>query len=155
MPRKKPSPTCSRRHCTEAPYLGGLCVRHHEDARVAEELRHEAVRALHWSTIDENFPTSTEIRDELYWVQGWWRQVSDALNFGRKNVVLRDEVEAAKEWCIALTEQLVLWDRRIRSGQIKPEEDHTLTYMLQSVRERFGNLEKGLMSNGVSPPSQR
>ena len=154
MPRKKPSLTCSHRRCQEPPYLGGLCKKHNEEKRTEEELRSEAVRSLHWSTVDDTLPTNAQVREDLLRIQMWWREVCNTLNYGGKHPILRDEVEYAKEWCVRLAEQLVLFERAARSGKPVGELQFTLEYTRQWVWERFDNLEKGLVSNGARRPER-
>lgn len=155
MQRKKPSPTCYHRDCDEPPYLGGLCNEHHEEKCAEGELRSAAVDCLHRSTVDETLPTNVVVREELLRIQHWWREVCNTLNYGGKHPILRDEVEYAKEWCIRLAEQLVLFERAIRGGKALGELPFMLEHTRQWVWERFENLEKGLMSNGVRRPERR
>ena len=150
MPRKKPDLLCRQRGCSERVHLGGYCVQHHQERQEQEDLRREAVHALHWQTIDDALPSSESVRAELLRVSEWWRQVCDSLNSGRNHPILRDEVEYAKEWCIALAEQLVLWERRVRSGHPDSVADFHLKATQERVWESFGNLQKGLRSNGVA-----
>ncbi len=154
MPRKKQSLACSHRRCQEPPYLGGRCKEHHEEKRIEEELRSEAVCSLHWSTVDGTLPTNAQVREEFLRIQRWWREVCGTLNYGGNHPILRDEVEYAKEWCICLAEQLVLFERAVRSGEPVGDVQFTLEHTRQWVWERFDNLEKGLMSNGVRRPER-
>lgn len=154
MPRKKPISTCRHPDCERSPHLGGLCKVHHEEKRSEEELRSEAVRSLHWITVDDALPTNELVREELLRIHKWWREVCDTLNHGRRHPVLRDEVEYAKDWCIRLAEQLVLFERAVRSGKAPGELPFTLEHTRQWVWERFDNLNKGLMSNGVRRPER-
>lgn len=140
--------TCRYPHCNEIWHLGGLCSKHYEEGRAKEELRGEAVRSLHWGVIDGVRPSNEVARSELVKIQRWWNEVCNALNFGHKHSVLRDEVEFAKEWCIALAEQIVNIERAFRAGTLRETDDMFVATQLW-VWERFENLEKGLKSNGA------
>jgi hypothetical protein len=60
---------------------------------------------------------------------------------------LKDETKYAIDWCIALAQELVDAERASRTSA--PFDPTKLEYTRQWVWERFGNLERGLMSNGV------
>jgi hypothetical protein len=68
----------------------------------------------------------------------------------RKDEVLSDEAEYAIEWCIALAKEIVDAEIAFRKGTPS-------SYSLESTREwvweRFHNLEKGIMSNGIKRPT--
>jgi hypothetical protein len=64
--------------------------------------------------------------------------------------VLSDEAGYAIEWSIALAKEIVDAEIAFRNGAVP-------SYSLESTREwvwdRFRNLEKGLMSNGIKRPT--
>ncbi len=62
------------------------------------------------------------------------------------------EAAYAQEWYIALAKEIVSAERAVRSGR---ETDFMLEHTSKMVYERFNNLEKGLMSNGVPRPERR
>lgn len=149
MKRKK---SCQHDDCSEPPYLGGLCELHAAEARFKSQRREDAVSALHLFTIDSVAPSDPTVKEELLRISKWWRDACDAIKHQRQDTVLRDEAEAATSWCIALAQELVDAERAYRDGS---KYDRTLLDATsQWVWERFMNLERGLMSNGVERPMQ-
>jgi hypothetical protein len=63
---------------------------------------------------------------------------------------LQEEAEFAMEWCITFAQEIVDAERAARKGNPAPSLHMESTR--QWVRERFRNLERGLMSNGVPRP---
>jgi hypothetical protein len=153
MARKK-NATCYVSGCEARPHLGGLCEVHHEEKTLKDELRSDAVRLLHHSTVDGFLPKHDLALSELLLIQRWWTEVCSSLNYRIPHPILRDEVEFASDWCIALAEQLVLLERRRRSGVPDPESDFKLVATQEWVWHRFTSLEKGLTSNGVAGSSR-
>lgn len=147
MKRKK---FCRHDNCSELPYLGGLCELHAAEARSKLQRRENAVSALHHCIIDDALPSDPTVKNELLRISEWWRVACSSLNHQRQHAVLRDEAEAATSWCIALAQELVDAERAYRAG--KKYERTMLDATSQWVWERFRNLERGLMSNGVERP---
>lgn len=144
MGRKKL--VCLVHRCSEPPYIGGRCRVHHQEHWQKERDRDEAVEALHKGTIDGALPTDSSLREQLFAIRKWWFRACDALNFDRKDAVLQDEAEYAMEWCIALTREIVTAERTVKEGC---QPSYMLEHTAKWVHERFANLEKGLMSNGL------
>lgn len=66
----------------------------------------------------------------------------------------KDEAESTISCCIALVQELIDAERAIRAG--KPFDVTMLNGTRQWVWERFGNLERGPMSNGgVARPERK
>lgn len=147
MKRKR---LCTVYRCAEPPYLGGLCSLHAEEARINALRREGALEALHFGVIDGTSPSDSMVREELYRLSIWWRAACDSLNYRAPHAVLKDEAEAAASWCIALAQELVEAEKASRVGKVFDQT--LLNYTRQSVWERFSNLERGLMSNGVERP---
>jgi hypothetical protein len=59
-----------------------------------------------------------------------------------------DEAEYALEWCIALAQEIVAAEYRLRNGL--GISDLRLDFTRRWVWERFSNLEAGLRSNGLT-----
>ena len=144
MAKKKK--TCSKFRCDNPVYMFGLCKDHHEKAEEDKHRLETAIQALFFSVIDGSLPKNLELREELFRIQKWWHRACDAVNFDRKDEVLLDDAQYAVEWCIALAKEIVDAEIAFRNGTPP-------SYSLEDTRtwvwERFHNLEKGLMSNGL------
>ena len=147
MARKKL--TCFVSRCDEPPYLGGRCKEHYDEDKRKQQERRDAVEVLNNSGVDGTYPTDKSLRQLLSDIQKWWSRAHSAMAYGRTDSVLRDEAEYAAEWCVALAWQIVRAERAFRAGQ---EPDYMLQHTSAWVFERFNNLQKGLMSNGVPRP---
>lgn len=137
---------CAKHGCSEPPYLGGLCKEHHDERSQKEHCRDSALNALHRATIDGRLPENTELRDELSRLRIWWDRACSTVNHSKKDEILADEAQDAVEWCIALAQEIVDAEVAFRSGNIPSA---SLSSTRHWVWDRFSNLEKGLMSNGV------
>lgn len=149
MKRKK---QCLVYGCEEPPYLGGLCQIHAEEARMKAQRRDDALEVLHCGVIDGAVPSDPEIREELVRLRRWWHAACDSLNYRIPHAVLKDEAEPATSWCIALAQELIDAERATRAG--KSCDKTMLNGTRQWVWERFDNLERGLMSNGIARPEK-
>jgi hypothetical protein len=147
MKRKK---ACSVYRCTNPPYLGGLCEVHAEEAEVKARRQDDALELLHRCVIDGAVPSDPMIREEFDRLSVWWRRACGSVNNSILDAILKDEAEAAVSWCINLAQELVDAERAIRSG--KTFNKTLLNHTRQLVWERFGNLQRGLMSNGIERP---
>lgn len=87
-----------------------------------------------------------ELRDELLRLITWWHRACNAVNYGRKDPVLRNEAEYAVEWCIALAQEISDAELAFRNGE-SPSPALAVTRVW--VWDRFRNLEEGLVSNGI------
>jgi hypothetical protein len=142
---------CTKLHCTAPPFLGGLCERHHKDAEL-KRVRHDtALAALNTGQIDNESVAPGPLRDEFWRLRDWWFAVCNSVNEEREHPVLRDETEYAVSWCIGLAEYIVDEERDGRAGK----KDVSHEYLRRHLWERFENLERGLMSNGIPRPVER
>ena len=138
---------CKAPGCNKPLYLGGLCKRHDAEDAAKARRRSDALALLHTSSLDNEPLHMPELREELYRLQKWWWRVCSSLQLQQVDPVLQDEAEYALEWCIALAQEIADADRSLHNeGAAKtPNLEQTRHW----VWERFANLEKGLMSNGV------
>lgn len=143
---------CAKADCGEAPYLGGLCEKHHKEKLQEEKRREAALHALHFGKIADRLVENEELRDELARLRQWWFKTCDAVNNNRKDTVLKDEAEYAAEWCIALAQEIVDAELAFRAGSNSPS-NYSLVATREWVWQRFRNLEAGLMSNGIQRES--
>lgn len=134
--------------CEEPPFLGGLCETHADEARVKARRRDDALEVLHYGVIDGALPSDPKIREELTRLGRWWRSACDSLHHSTPHAILKDEAEPATSWCIALAQELIDAERAARAG--RSFDNTMLNGTRQWVWERFSNLERGLMSNGVA-----
>jgi len=137
---------CIKFRCLEPPYLGGLCQDHYEEDNEKRRRRKDALNALHMAQIEGRLPENPELRKELFQIRKWFFRACTALQHNREDEILLDEARYAFEWCISLAQEIVDAEIAFRNGEPPLSS-------LESVREwvwdRFRNLEKGLMSNGV------
>lgn len=138
--------TCRTYRCNRPPVLGGLCEQHHAEQQAKEQARREAVDAIMYHTVDGARISSAALLDELKRLVPWWDKAHWAMQYGLHDPVLRDEVEYAPEWCIAIAAVIVAQERDHRLGKGVSEYDQELKRI---AWERFDNLSAGLMSNGV------
>lgn len=139
--------TCRASGCTEDPYLGGLCCRHHDEDERKRRLRQDALDALFHATIDGRLPDDPMLRSELSRLRIWWDRACDSVNYRRETTEMPlEEAQFAVEWCIALAQEIVEAERAIRVGQSPRSSLHGTRHW---VWERLGFLEAGLRSNGL------
>lgn len=146
----KRKPVCGVHRCTEPPYLGGLCEAHAEQDRIKKQRRDIAIDALHFGVIDAALPSNPAYRDDFSRLCSWWDAACHSVRHSIPHKVLRDEAEYAMEWCIALAQDIIDAERAFRSGA--PYDSTLLDHKRKLTWERFANLERGLMSNGVERP---
>ncbi len=144
---------CSKLHCYEPPVIDGLCQRHHDEHTTKERRYSTAVDALHKGLIDGELVRPGPLRDEFNRVRDWWFEVCQAVTASREHPILKDETEYASSWCIGLAESIIDEERELRASA---EVDRTsYQYVRKRLWERFENLERGLMSNGIARPEGR
>jgi hypothetical protein len=144
---------CTKLHCTAPPFLGGLCERHHEEAE-QQRLRHDtALAVLNTGQIDNESVAAGPLRDEFWRLRDWWFAVCNAVNAEREHPVLRNETQYAVSWCVGLAESIVDEEREHRAGKEAGVRAHEC--LRRPLWERFENLQRGLMSNGVARPAAR
>jgi hypothetical protein len=121
--------------------VGGLCERHHAESLAAENLRRDALHALHRGMIEDELLANDELREELEQLQERWVRACDAVNSERSIPLMPlDEAKYAVEWCIALAQELVLAQRALDADKVIPS---TLASTRRWVWERLHDLEKG------------
>lgn len=140
---------CSISGCGSVPHLGGLCEVHARHRAEEERLHGDALNALHHAQIDGGPVSCTFLHECLMEIRHWWFKACDAINFGRPDPVLGNEAECAVQWCIAIAKEIVLAEQAYKNG-IAP--GYRFDDAIKRTRERFFNLEKGLMSNGHPRP---
>ncbi|KAF0190353.1 MAG: hypothetical protein FD165_2777 [Gammaproteobacteria bacterium] len=141
---------CRVYRCTEPPYLGGLCKVHADEDHNKTQRRSTAVDALHYGVIDKALPSNPAYQDDFSRLCRWWNAACDSVNHRIPHKVLRDEAESALGWCIALAQDIIDAERAFRSGATY--DSTLLDHQRKLTWERFDNLERGLMSNGVERP---
>jgi len=146
-PRRK---ECAEYRCRETAVIGRLCQQHF-DERERRRLREDtATQALNTGCIDGEYLPEGALRDELWRVRDWWHKACSAMIANREHPVLRDETEYAMYWCIELA-ALITDEHRHVGGEANMR---TLQYLRNDLWQRFANLERGLMSNGVARPAE-
>lgn len=148
----KKKSVCFEYRCHEPPHIGGRCSKHHEEQKRKQRDREDALEALNNVKVDGSSPSNSSLQEQLFDIRKWWFRACDALAYRRTDSILRDEAEYAQEWCIALAKEIVTAERAVRSGK---GPDFMLEHTSKMVYERFSNMEKGLMSNGVPRPERR
>jgi hypothetical protein len=143
---------CLKFRCGNQPFMGGLCKQHFEEDKAKEARRDTALKALSNGLVDKELVKPGPLRQEFERVQKWWNETCDALNSSRQHKVLLDDTEYAASWCIGLAEEIIDAVREERAG--KESNTEIRKYMRQRTWDRFENLEKGLMSNGVARPKR-
>lgn len=141
---------CKTTGCQKPPYLGGLCEQHYLEDEAKARRRQEAVDLLFRGVVDNDALRTPELRDELDRLQCWWERASRELRSSGIDTVFGEETEFASEWCITLAQEIVEAGRSARSGN--PATSAHLERTRKWIWERFRNLEKGLMSNGLPRP---
>jgi hypothetical protein len=145
--------TCLKSGCDFLPVAAGYCSTHGEEIRL-KRLRHDdAVSALHRGLIDGDLVSPGPLGEEFQRLLKWWSEVCSAVNGERPHRVLLDETQFATSWCIAIAQEIIDAEREIRSGT--GGDTQMRQYRRRDLWERFENLEKGLMSNGVARPKPR
>ena len=145
---------CARLHCYEPPFLAGLCKRHHEEDE-KKLIRYDAgLKALNTGRVDDEPIRPGPLCDEFHRLLDWWHQVCNEVNYpSGRHPILRNEAVCARDWCISLAECIVDDERELRAG--KHVDDPSHHYIRKPLWERFENLKRGLMSNGVPRPAAR
>lgn len=145
---RKKTRVCEHDRCSEPPFLGGLCQRHHEEESSRRQLRDDAVRALHAGVVDGGPLKDPELEaDWLRLVDRWHRVCLVVQTAHGTPEMPHEEAEYATDWCISLAQEIIKATRaRMRGDHVAS----SLAMTRQWVWERFDNLERGLRSNGTS-----
>ena len=126
-----------------------LCRSHYEKQTEKLRCQSEAIYLLHHNTLNDRSLLHQELTEEFRKLQRWWHRACEAMNFQREGPILRDEATYALDWCVSLAVVMIRKENAFRGGDKRLDAwDPTRA----SVWERFKNLEKGLMSNGVIRP---
>lgn len=141
---------CAKYRCRETAVIGGLCQPHFDEREKRRVRDDAATQALNTGCIDGRYLPEGELRDEFWRVRDWWHEVCSAMMADREHPVLRDETEYAMYWCIELA-ALIIDEQRQVGGEANVR---TLQYWRNELWQRFANLERGLMSNGVPRPAE-
>jgi len=111
------------------------------------------VQLLHKSILDDQVLQNPDLRAELSRLQSYWRTACDVMIYKADIPNMpAEEAEYASDWCIRLAEEIVDAERAFRSGR-RPSGG--LDSCRHWVWERFENLDRGLMSNGIPRPSKK
>ena len=148
---KRKNLKCTKYVCEEAPYLGGLCKAHHDERRVGEKEREEALETLRTFSVQGERPTKEGLFEELKKANHWLEKAYFAIRCNKNDEILKDETQVAPEWCITISKAIINEEIAYRGGK---EPDLTLSHLKKLSWKRFSNLEAGLMSNGVKRPVQ-
>lgn len=144
---------CKASGCEKPPYLGGFCEAHHKEDQAKAQRRAEAIDLLFRSVVDDDLLRTAELREELERLQRWWQRACQEMRSPGTDPIFGDEAQYAFEWCVILAEDMIGAERATRQGN--PPISSRLEITRKRVWERFRNLERGLMSNGVPRPGQR
>ncbi len=142
--------TCLKSGCDFLPDSAWYCRAHAEELRLKRRRQDDAVDALHRGVIDGKSVSPGPLREEFERLRKWWSEVCSAVNSERPHRVLLDETEFATSWSIVIAQEIIDAEREIRSGT--GGDTQIRQHARREVWERFANLEKGLMSNGVARP---
>ena len=107
---------CKARKCNETAQIRGLCRKHHEEQKQADELRQDGQLLLEKGRIDDEFAKVEWIRSDLQKLQPWWNRICASLNLQNEDKDLKEEAPYAKEWCLALAIEMVKTERAFRAG---------------------------------------
>jgi hypothetical protein len=148
--RKK---VCVRFRCNDQPFMAGLCKQHYNESIQKEARRQAGLEALNRTVVDGQIITAGPLREGLYRIQKWWSEVCSADTSGHEHPVLKDDTSCAVDWCIGIAEYIVNEERHLRAGG--KGDMSSYKYQRDRLWERFSNLERGLMSNGLVRPEGR
>ncbi len=143
------SKNCRKLHCYRpSASPGGLCQQHIDEETIRHQRREVAISVLHTGSYNEQYMIEEPFIEEWKRVRRWWHQACDAYNNQRTHPVLHDETEYALDWCVGIAQELIDAQRDVRAG--KQGDTPTRQYVREQFWERFENMEKGLMSNGIA-----
>lgn len=146
---------CKARKCNEAAQIRGLCRKHHEEQKQADELRQDGQSLLEKGLVDQEHASVKWIKADLQKLQPWWNRISASMNLQNEDKDLKDEAPYAKEWCMALAIEMVKTERASRAGM--PCDQGKAEIVRDRVWRRLGGLEenkeKPQSKVGAPPPS--
>lgn len=149
MVRKK---VCRKFGCGDQSLPNGLCAKHDEESQRRHQRSMDTADSLHRSVIDGVYIGSGLLGDEFRRVQDWWNAICSAERAGREHPVLKDETRFGVDWCTAIAVELIDAIRDERMGKEGDNEIRRATR--QWTWDRFENLERAFMSNGVLRPEK-
>lgn len=138
---------CKARKCNETAQIRGLCRKHHEEQRQADELRQDGQSLLEKGRIDDEHASVEWIRMDLQKLQPWWNRISVAMSPQNEDPVLKDEAPFAKEWCMTLAMEMVKAERASRAG-ISWDQGKA-----EIIRDRVWRRLEGLETGKELPPA--
>jgi hypothetical protein len=131
---------CKARKCNETAQIRGLCRKHHEEQKQADELRQDGQSLLEKGRVDEEYASVEWIRTDLQKLQLWWKRICASMNLQNEDKDLGDEAPYAKEWCMALAIEMVKTERASRAG--KPYDQGKAEITRDRVWRRLESLEE-------------
>lgn len=129
---------CKARKCNETAQIRGLCRKHHEEQKQADELRQDGLSLLEKGRIDEEYISVEWIKADLQKLQPWWNRIGASMNPQNVAKDLGDEAPYAKEWCMALAIEMVKTERAFRTG--KPSDQGKAEIVRDRVWRRLESL---------------
>jgi hypothetical protein len=73
---------CKARKCNETAQIRGLCRKHHEEQKQADELRQDGQSLLEKGRIDEEYVSVEWIKADLQKLQPWWSRINASMRKG-------------------------------------------------------------------------
>lgn len=138
---------CKARKCNETAQIRGLCRKHHEAQKQADELRQDGQSLLGKGLVDQEHVTVEWIKTDLQKLQPWWSRISAAMNLQNEDQDLKDETPYAKEWCMTLAMEMVKAERASRAGTPSDQGKTEIT------RDRVWRRLEGLETGTKNPPT--
>lgn len=132
---------CKARKCNETAQIRGLCRKHHEAQKQADELRQDGQSLLEKGLVDQEHVAVDWIRTDLPKLQPWWTRISAAMNPQNEDKDLGEEAPYAKEWCMTLAMEMVKAERAFREGSLGDQGKAEMTR--ERVWRRLEGLEAG------------
>lgn len=138
---------CKARKCNESAQIRGLCRKHHNEQKQADELRQDGLALLEKGRIDEENAAVEWIKTDLQKLQPWWIRISAAMNLQNEDKDLGDEAPYAKEWCMTLAMEMVKAERASREGTLWDQGKAEI------IRDRVWRRLEGLEAGTGKPPA--
>lgn len=132
---------CKARKCNETAQIRGLCRKHHEEQKQADELRQDGLSLLEKGRIHEEYVTVEWVKVDLQKLQPWWTRICASMNLQNEDQDLKDEAPYAKEWCMTLAMEMVKAERASRAGA--PWDQGKAEITRDRVWRRLDGLEAG------------
>ena len=117
---------------------------HHKEEQAKSRREMEARELLFRSVVNNEPLQSPALREELSQLQDWWQRSVRELQSPGSDPALQHEAQFASEWCISLAD-VIVEEERVGTLAKSLQRERTREW----VWRRFGNLDSGLMSNGL------